>query len=203
MKVNTPLYVNGLVAIVLSGLATEAFSQPGTCESECSKDASAYCLDVPSLVAGPDIPWALRNLYPFTSRIVSGGALKPDQLLGFFGMTANEDPCGRGETTFNAGRLKNSGTFACQITVLGPSLAGGKNIKLGFDVPIEMTSEVRKENDDIVFEFSQNAASAIPEFWIDDEDLNSDWGGKLRRVTYSPKKVVVTTENGCIRYQYP
>lgn len=63
-------------------------------------------------------------------------------------------------------------------------------------------SQVKKDQDKITFEFDASKPETTPAFWIDDDGLNKDWGGVLKRVTYTQTLVVVTTQNGCISYEY-
>jgi hypothetical protein len=195
------ILVASSISLTLTG--TPAFSGAADCEAECAKENSPYCLNIPTLAAGPDIPWALRNLFPFTLPRISGGTIKPAELLFFFGMKESGDPCKRGTTLFSTGSLKNTGESACRITVSGRAILEKSDpIDLGFDVPVDLVSQVKNAGSNILFEFDPAQPKTTPVFWIADDALNGDWGGLLKRVIYSSTSVVVATENGCIRYKY-
>ncbi|MFO1058753.1 MAG: hypothetical protein U1E53_17510 [Dongiaceae bacterium] len=117
-------------------------------------------------------------------------------------MTTHDDPCNRSKTEFEGGTFTNSGVDACRITITAPTLLGSSNLRMGFDVPSRLVGEVRREKDVVVFEFDP-AHQGTPVFWIDDKVLNNDWGGAIKRVTYASVRVIVTTQNGCILYNYP
>jgi hypothetical protein len=123
-------------------------------------------------------------------------------MLRFFDMTAAEDPCNRGDTIIGGGRVTNSGERACRISVSVSALGGVVNIKLGFDIPSALKASISRENDSIIVDFFASDSANVAEFWIDNTDLNRDWGGKIRSVIYGPSKTIVDTENGCLRYSY-
>lgn len=179
----------------------DASAQSLNCPSKCSS-ANPYCMIVPSLAAGPDVPWALRNLYLMESPNYPDIKVSARKMLAFFGMEPSEDPCQRGDTVISNGRMRNSGTALCQISLKVPLLSGATNLKIGFDVPLAVQSQVQKAGELFVFDFSSSPASNTPTFWIDNELLNKDWGGKIKQFTFAPRRIVVETENGCIRYDF-
>lgn len=123
-------------------------------------------------------------------------------MLGFFNMKPSEDPCERGNTVVANGIVSNTGKSTCQITLNVPVLKGVTNLKIGFDVPLEVRGAISKPADTMLIDFSQSAQSTIPVFWIDNKPLNDDWGGHILRFSYGPTEVIVTTDNACIKYIY-
>ena len=83
-----------------------------------------------------------------------------------------------------------------------PGIAGANDVKIGFDVPLELKATTSRSNDVFTFDFSTIAEANTADFWISNDALNSDWGGKLKWVEFGPRRVVVATENGCIKYAY-
>ena len=180
----------------------QSFAQGSDCKAECNKDASPYCLTIPTVIAGQDIPWAFRHLNIYLSKKFPELSIPQNMMLAFFGMTPAGDPCDRGTTTFKNGEVANSGKQACRIAVSVPLIVGVPDVKIGFDVPLELKATTSRSNDVFTFDFSTIAEANTADFWISNESLNGDWGGKLKWVQFAPRQVVVATENGCIKYSY-
>jgi hypothetical protein len=178
-----------------------SFADPVDCQIECEKE-SALCLNIPSLVAGKDIPWAFHHLNRYLRAKFPNTIIVPNMLLGFFGMTPAEDPCNRGETIVEGGLVRNSGKDACRISVSVPVLAGANNLTIGFDVPTELRGNISKDGDTFKIDFSNVPLISTPQFWIGNDLLNGDWGGKIIWIMFGPSRSIVSTENGCLSYAY-
>lgn len=192
------------VAVLLTttfSISSTANAQGLDCPKECNT-GTPFCLIVPTLVAGKDIPWALRHLHRHVVGKVSSLTIQPKLLLGFFGMTEDEDPCSRKETKFDGTSLINEGGSACQVAVSVPSLGGANEVKIGFDIPRIVKGNVKQESTAIVISFDSMVPEFVPTFWIDNDLLNADWGGRISQIVFDEFRTTVSTANGCIRYDY-
>jgi hypothetical protein len=126
--------------------AATPISASTNCTAECAKGFPVLCLIIPSLVAGPDIPWALKHLHLFIFRKNVSLTIAPKQMLGFFGMSVSDDPCVRGDTAFTGNAVSNAGQRACQIAVSVPLLGGATNVQIGFDVPVELKARLTRDH---------------------------------------------------------
>ena len=74
------------------GQSSGANARSLNCPSKCNSVNNPYCMIVPSLVVGPDMPWALRNLYLLETPKYPNITITPSKMLAFFGMEPSEDP---------------------------------------------------------------------------------------------------------------
>ena len=83
----------GTTLVACSAIAAivpiEAFAQGTNCKSECDKDNSPYCLSIPTVIAGQDIPWGFRHLNIYLSKKFPELSIPQNIILAFFGMTSS------------------------------------------------------------------------------------------------------------------
>ena len=177
---------NGDPASLDQRLLNVAFSNdPLDCKSECSSN-SEFCI-YGSLT--DDIKNSLLKLYTRLGSLGSEGRIYKSELMKIFNQT--DDPCNRDNTVFTGTQIVNTGK-ECVFSVPIPDW----EVEVEIGMPTRIAGSWSFNNGDLSVAFADKATSM--ELRIDDEGLDSEWGGRIRSVRASREKVHFETENGCM-----
>lgn len=172
-----------------------AYSQEKmNCRQECS-DRSAFCLHLNDKLTRYSISDGFSGLYD----ILQGDqrmSISPSDLQNMFGL--RNDPCKRSETKFNGGTILNTGS-ACRVSTSVASI-GADSIKASVVVPEELKLEYRNNNGEILITTTHGASFSY--IHLNDEFLNSDWGGTIWEIIFTREYAIIETDGGCIRYGF-
>ena len=185
----------GIVSLLLSVHAAGAQS----CLAYCSGPPSSYCLHLQG--TAPNIAAGFSQFYEFLRALpVNGSRILPKpQLQSFFGMQGADDTCKRSETSLSRTDIANDGPSYCLFTATLSKAASTQTIKGSIGIPPHLRLKMEFAP---VMHFAIDAYAGVAMLYLGDAFLQSDWGGHISDVWFSPDLAVIKTENGCTRFQF-
>jgi hypothetical protein len=107
-----------------------------------------------------------------------------------------DDPCDRNDTTIRDGKITNTGATGCVLhATLTLSDKSAKPIEL--QLPASVIGDITYQDPVVSLDF-HNVESPLFLKFVDDNDLQKEWGGTVLTMTATSTSVLVGTESGCI-----
>jgi hypothetical protein len=161
---------------------------PLPCETLCDpQKPTPYCT---SLTLGGPTKAAFLQLFQLAHD--QGVAMyPPDLVLGLFDVA--KDPCDRSNTVISNGVIANTGG-GCLVTT--KSNVGNLTISATLDIPTTLSGTIIRASDKETIDFPNQSTALTLAF--SDPSFQSDFGGKITRLTAKRDRLIWQTEKRCI-----
>ncbi len=181
----------------MEGLASSNAPTPRSCFSECPPGAQG-----PNCVMGAIPSAAAAGLARFASNLAAQRTFRfePWPLMQAFQLAG--DPCQRGATILEGGRIRNSGEH-CVVTVPAPAM----RLQLQFEVPESLDAIVTRRGDLVGLRAaSAGSGGSVRLFQTGSSAphaLDSRMGGRVLELESNGSFVFLRTRGGCLGAPLP
>ena len=164
----------------------------GSCRAQCDSPSSPYCERIPAV---SDSDNSLISSIENARNELAAGRTRTSMgvYMEIFGIQT--DPCGRGDVIVDGQLITNEGD-ACVLKTQLSTFPGVPPLGVTITVPAQVVATYHGSSEDFVLAF--NRTTLAPRLMLDDEGLDSEWGGTIRSIHASPADLLVETENGCL-----